>query len=418
MTTSILDNLLPDWETDHGGITLGDIIVLVFDAILLIYTAWRSYDLLTGTVPSGMEVMAIVGLVGLDLGAILWSLVWIFGSATKYQDWVSMLFFLIDLVGVVLTSLTDSLMYGDADGVMYTILQPVAMIGIPIIIIGNVVAGFIYHMTSPATRARRARRKLQEKEAVLAERIQENQMLLRHAQNALLQRQREVQQGQVLAQIKIKLDALERGANEVLTSGAQVGAAMKDLGLSTDQSLTDFPSIEEQEKELAALQAELSALNADGSSSGLDEKEVPAWPFAVPQTALKQEAEKRIPKWIFFRTNSPKHLIRTNQLGEDVTLITGIPDTLKFAGSPPLVYVPDRADNDQPKSRLKNTVIPRYNPEGELISPFFYTDAQGEKQPITISDWKNTAVVPEGTDIWAEATSPTPAVNPTGAGAE
>ena len=31
-------------RTDHGGIDLGDIIVLLLDAVLLIYTAWRSYD--------------------------------------------------------------------------------------------------------------------------------------------------------------------------------------------------------------------------------------------------------------------------------------------------------------------------------------------------------------------------------------
>jgi len=34
---------------------------------------------------------------------------WIFGSSSKYQDWISMAFFLVDLAGVILTSVTDSL---------------------------------------------------------------------------------------------------------------------------------------------------------------------------------------------------------------------------------------------------------------------------------------------------------------------
>lgn len=269
--TSILDNLLPDWETDHGGVTFGDIIVLVFDAILLIYTAWRSYDLLSGTVPEGMEIMAIVGLIGLDIGAVLWSLVWIFGSATKYQDWIAMTFFIIDITGVILTSLTDSLLYGDSEGVMYTMLEPVAMVLIPMIILGNVVAGFIYHMTGPGTRSRRANRKIQEQEARLSEKISQNRMLLRHAQNALLQRQQEVQQGQILAQIKIKIDALERGANRVLTGGAHVSEAMGQLGMSqaTDGSgMAGFTPTTVLENEIAEQLALLKTLTgADGAGS-------------------------------------------------------------------------------------------------------------------------------------------------------
>jgi hypothetical protein len=118
-TNSMIDTLLGrDLNTDHGGMTLGDVIVLILDAVLLIYTGWRSYDFLTTSVPVGFELLALVGLWGLDIGAVAWSLVWIFGSSTKYQDWTSMFFFVFDLLGVILTSLTDSLMYGQSDGAL------------------------------------------------------------------------------------------------------------------------------------------------------------------------------------------------------------------------------------------------------------------------------------------------------------
>ncbi|MCJ7435296.1 MAG: hypothetical protein MUO77_17590, partial [Anaerolineales bacterium] len=146
-------------QTDHGGIDIGDLIVLLLDAVLLIYTAWRSYDFLATTVPTGFQILAVVGLWGLDIGAVAWSLVWIFGSSTKYQDWTSMAFFIIDLVGVVLTSVTDSLMYGEKDGAMTHTLEGIAIVVIPLVVVSNVVAGFIYHMTSPATKARREERK-------------------------------------------------------------------------------------------------------------------------------------------------------------------------------------------------------------------------------------------------------------------
>jgi len=145
-------------QTDHGGLDIGDLIVLLFDAVLLVYTAWRSYDFLTTTVPAGWQFLALIGLWGLDIGAVGWSLVWIFGSTTKYQDWTAITFFVVDLSGVVLTSLTDSLMYSKKDA-MSDALSGIAMVIVPLVIVANVVAGFIYHMASPATKARRANRK-------------------------------------------------------------------------------------------------------------------------------------------------------------------------------------------------------------------------------------------------------------------
>jgi len=103
-------------QTDHGGITFADVIVLLLDLVLLIYTGWRSYDFLTTTVPSGMEILALVGLWGLDIGAVAWSLVWIFGSTGKFQNWVSISMFLIDLVGVGLTGLTVAEYFRDEEG--------------------------------------------------------------------------------------------------------------------------------------------------------------------------------------------------------------------------------------------------------------------------------------------------------------
>ena len=71
-------------QTDHGGIGIGDLIVLLLDAVLLVYTAWRSYDFLTTTVPTGFEILALVGLWGLDIGAIALSLIHISEPTRPY----------------------------------------------------------------------------------------------------------------------------------------------------------------------------------------------------------------------------------------------------------------------------------------------------------------------------------------------
>jgi hypothetical protein len=144
-------------EEDHGGFNLGDLVVIMLDLVLLIYTGYRSWHFLSGSVSSDFQILAIVGLWGLDIGMVAWSLVWIFGSATKFQNWASMGLFVIDMLGVFLTSIVDTLAFGNGEA-LPPVMKSVAWFGIPIIIGLNVLAGFVYHMTSPSTRKRRAER--------------------------------------------------------------------------------------------------------------------------------------------------------------------------------------------------------------------------------------------------------------------
>jgi hypothetical protein len=262
-TNSLIDTLLGrDVETDHGGLTLGDVIVLLLDLVLLIYTGWRSYDFLTTSVPKGYEILALVGLWGLDIGAVAWSLVWIFGSASKYQDWVSMFFFVFDLVGVVLTSLTDSLLYGQADGVLSVMLKNVAMLVVPLIVVANVVAGFIYHLTSPQTRERRAKRKAEHEYRVKMMQIRNMERDLAYAEAYLLARQEILDKSAAMAKIKMLQDQIER----------QTRMALRDLtgihGLTTPQDIETAG-----QENLSALQKKIEELK----------RKLPAEP--VPVTA-------------------------------------------------------------------------------------------------------------------------------------
>lgn len=211
-------------QTDHGGLDIGDLIVLLFDAVLLVYTAWRSYDFLTTTVPAGWQFLALIGLWGLDIGAIGWSLVWIFGSTTKYQDWTAITFFVVDLSGVVLTSLTDSLMYSK-EGAMSDALSGIAMVIIPLVIVANVIAGFIYHMASPATKTRRANRKADAEHNRKMGDLTQMERDLTYAEQYLLARQEQLEKSQLLANIKTQQDVLEKSVRGQLNDRIGVQAA-------------------------------------------------------------------------------------------------------------------------------------------------------------------------------------------------
>ena len=257
-TKSLLGELTGSVNTDHGGMTFADLVVILLDLVLLVYTAWRSYDFLSTTVPDGWQMLAMIGLWGLDIGAIAWSLVWIFGSTGKFQNWTAMAFFVIDMAGVALTGLTDSLMYGSEGGAMTDTLTSVTTIAIPLVVFGNVVAGFIYHMTSPQTKARRQAREAEAAHRTRMEEVRSMDRDMEHAEAYLLARQDMLEKATLLAEIKVAQDQVERQTQMALRD------KMKVHGI---QNATD--STAEQGK-VGILKARLSQLTAQLGQSRQD----------------------------------------------------------------------------------------------------------------------------------------------------
>lgn len=228
---NVLDKLTPRKaaiKTDHGGFGLGDLIVVVLGVVLLIYTGYRTWHVLSTTVPTDAEVISVLGLWGLDIGAVAWSLVWIFGSTTWMQNVVSISMWVVDLLGMIGTSLVDTLApVGKLPANMATIIY----YGVVLVIAGNVVVGFVYHMTSPHTRRVRRERKMnedisrdrEEEEFVLRRQEMEAQLELDKQRMQLEQSERLIAQRQVLiermkqaASQKVRLDGIELGLAKVL----------------------------------------------------------------------------------------------------------------------------------------------------------------------------------------------------------
>ncbi len=401
----LTQSLLPHWDTDHGDFNFGDLLILLFDAILLVYTGWRSFDLLSGTVPSGWEIMAFIGLLALDIGAVIWSYIWMFNSTTKWQDRIAMIFFVIDMSGVALTSITDSLLYGDTDSVMLAMLEPITMVVIPLVIISNVIAGIVYHFTSDRTRTRRTKRQLEAKARAEAQRQEDEELQLHYAQQSLLRRQAELPRKIALANLKIAQDQLEKQAMQALFGTGDVARGTSGINTGIDVSSVNIAEFEEQMKTLQALQdPAVIRENSDADPAAIEEAlrgytELGNRAATASSVQIPKQKTKGVPQWIFFRTNSKKHLIRTNQDGTNVAIINGVPSMLKFSSKPPFHYMAGRPENAQPQSIVKNALIPRFDRDGKLISPFYFMKGN-EKEPLEIIDWKNTAICPVGTDIW------------------
>jgi hypothetical protein len=279
-------------QTDHGGLTFTDLAVLLLDAVLFIYTAWRSYHFLSSSVPDDMQIMAMIGLWGLDVGMIIWSLVWIFGSTEKYQDWIAMSFFLIDMTGVVLTSLTDSLMFSNPNNAMTEMLQGIAAPAIPLIVVANVVAGFIYHMTAPSTRARRDARRAEADYRRKMEEIAKEQRDLAYAESLLMAKQESLDKATILAEIRVTQAALEQATRAKLHdlvgihNTAKNTAKAEDGGknIALEQRLQDLKASLAKAGKDAPLNTHLLQAGGDGSLALCGEQ------FPTQTTFLAAEA--------------------------------------------------------------------------------------------------------------------------------
>jgi hypothetical protein len=271
-------------QTDHGGLTFTDLAVLLLDAVLFIYTAWRSYHFLSNSVPDDMQIMALVGLWGLDIGMIIWSLVWIFGSTEKYQDWIAMSFFLIDMTGVVLTSLTDSLMFSNPNNAMTEMLQGIAAPAIPLIVVANVVAGFIYHMTAPSTRARRDARRAAADYRRKMEEISKEQRDLAYAEGLLMAKQETLDKATILAEIRVTQAALEQATRAKLHDLVGIHHAAKNPAKAEDGGKNNALA-----QKLHSLKDSLARLGDDDLPFAKKHPDDPAWEDGTPRYHPNQQ---------------------------------------------------------------------------------------------------------------------------------
>jgi hypothetical protein len=97
----------------HGGKTMikkiGSLLVTVLGLLLLVYSATRSLDFITLTLPADRQILAYFGLAALDGGLVCWLLAYMYGCKGGWQRAIALLMVVIDLVGAVSMFTLDTL---------------------------------------------------------------------------------------------------------------------------------------------------------------------------------------------------------------------------------------------------------------------------------------------------------------------
>lgn len=152
----------------------GDILLLVIGGLLLAYTAFRSVSILRGTLPQDAQILAYIGLAGLDGGLLGWTLYLRHSARGDVQRAVAMFMVVVELAGVSLTSIGDSLMHTAGAQMPEYILTAVVW-GVPGIIALNIISITVVHLSDPGAQIENAKRQLaDEVQRQVAEQLKEN----------------------------------------------------------------------------------------------------------------------------------------------------------------------------------------------------------------------------------------------------
>lgn len=152
----------------------GDILLLVIGGLLLGYTAFRSMDILRSTLPADAQVLAYIGLAGLDGGLLAWVLYLRHSARGDVQRAVSMFMVVVELAGVALTSIGDSLLHSVGAAMPEYVLTAVTW-GVPAIIVINIVAITVVHLSDPGAQIENAKRQLEDEvQRQVAEQLRAN----------------------------------------------------------------------------------------------------------------------------------------------------------------------------------------------------------------------------------------------------
>lgn len=145
--------------------------------LLLIYSATRSLDFISLTLPPNRQILAWFGLAALDGGLIAWTLAYLYG-AKGWQRPIAFGMVIVDLLGAIGMFTLDTLYNAGANGMTVTLTQEeifYAVLALSGVIGLNIAATVASHLMSPEALKQQAEEEAEDKiETATLEKITEN----------------------------------------------------------------------------------------------------------------------------------------------------------------------------------------------------------------------------------------------------
>lgn len=114
-----------------------NVFLMVIKYGLVVYTALRSVDLVTGTMPESIKTFAVLVVCGLDLAFLAWDNYAAHKAKNASQHTVGVAMIVVDLIGIGLALIADTATVIDPVNSRQLIMT-VALFAIPILVIANI----------------------------------------------------------------------------------------------------------------------------------------------------------------------------------------------------------------------------------------------------------------------------------------
>lgn len=126
---------------------------------LLVYSALRSLDFISATLPPDQQILAYFALAATEGGLVLWLLYFLYGAAGAYQRGTALLMVIVDLVGAVALFTADTMLRAGEQGLTATLSLDaikVVILAMSGVIALNISAGIFTHLMDPTARKQQA----------------------------------------------------------------------------------------------------------------------------------------------------------------------------------------------------------------------------------------------------------------------
>lgn len=134
---------------------ISGLLITLLGLALLVYSASRSLDFITMTLPQDKQILAWFGLAALDGGLVLWLLHFLNSARGAWQRGIALLMVVIDFLGAAVMFTLDTL-YRTGEAGMTAALGPgeirAAVLALSGVIALNVAATVANHLLDPAAR--------------------------------------------------------------------------------------------------------------------------------------------------------------------------------------------------------------------------------------------------------------------------
>lgn len=131
---------------------LGQLFATALGLVLLVYSATRSLDFISLTLPPDRQILAWFGLAALDGGLLAWLLAYLYGSRGGWQRAISLIMVVIDLLGAVAMFTLDTLYQTGQTGMTKALTADelqAAVLALSGVIALNIGATVAHHLTEP-----------------------------------------------------------------------------------------------------------------------------------------------------------------------------------------------------------------------------------------------------------------------------